>query len=48
MLCSWSDKAYAYKIVDSQRSPDVSDLDEYVIVVRTRIGKCSVALSERS
>ncbi|EDN08101.1 predicted protein [Histoplasma mississippiense (nom. inval.)] len=35
----WSDKAYAYKIVDSPRSPDVSDLDEYVIVVRTRIDR---------
>jgi hypothetical protein len=41
---SWDSKAYEYKIVDSVPSPDVSELDEYVFVVRKRVGKCSHAL----
>lgn len=34
---SWDSKAYEYKIVDSPPPQDVSELDEFVFVVRKRI-----------
>lgn len=37
--CSWDAKAYDYKIVDSPPTQDVGELDEYVFIVRRRIGK---------
>jgi hypothetical protein len=36
---SWDSKAYEYKIVDSPPPQDVSELDEFVFVVRKRIRK---------
>ncbi len=39
MLRSWDEKAYKYKIMESIVSPgEVEELDEYVFVVRVRIG----------
>ena len=39
MLHSWDEKAYKYKIVESTvPSGEVEELDEYVFVVRVRIG----------
>jgi hypothetical protein len=36
---SWDSKAYEYKIVDSPPPQDVSELDEFVFIVRKRIRK---------
>ena len=37
---SWDAKAYKYKIVESIAPPDnESELDQYIFVVRTRIGE---------
>jgi hypothetical protein len=36
---SWNEKVCKYGIVDSPPAPDVSELDEYIFIVRTRIGK---------
>jgi hypothetical protein len=36
---SWDSKAYEYKIVESPPPQDVSELDEFVFVVRKRIRK---------
>jgi hypothetical protein len=35
----WDSKTYTYKIVDSPQAQDVSELDEYVFVIRKRIRK---------
>jgi hypothetical protein len=37
---SWDSKAYKYKIVESTPTVEVTELDEYVFIVRTRIGEC--------
>lgn len=38
--CSWDEKAYKYTIVESLTPPgEVNELDEYVFVVRVRIGE---------
>lgn len=40
MLCSWDKEEYEYKIVESLAPPDKeTEYDEYVFVVRTRIGE---------
>ena len=38
--CSWNEKEYKYKIVESTPSGEVDYLDEYIFVVRVRIGEC--------
>lgn len=35
----WNEKKYKYKISVTTEAPEVSELDEYVFVVRSRIGK---------
>lgn len=38
--CSWDSKTYDYTIAESIKPSDsVTDLDQYVFVVRQRIGK---------
>jgi hypothetical protein len=40
LLYSWDEIAYKYSIVESQKSADkVNELDQYVFVVRARIGQ---------
>lgn len=40
----WDDRASRYEIVESTALPEeVTDLDEYVFVVRTRTGKLTKA-----
>jgi hypothetical protein len=36
---SWDGKTYKYKIIDSLPAPDISEMDEHIFIVRTRIGK---------
>jgi hypothetical protein len=38
-MCSWNKKAGEYQISDSSWTAEVTDLDEYVFVVRHRTGK---------
>ena len=40
IMHSWDSKTYQYKIVESTPIAEVTELDEYVFVVRTRIGEC--------
>ena len=41
MPCSWNEKEYKYKIAESTTAlGEVDDLDEYIFVVRVRIGEC--------
>ncbi len=35
----WDGKAYKYKVVESTPTPEVTELDEYVFIVRIRIGE---------
>ena len=35
---SWDSKAYEYKIVESPPIVELTNLDAYVFVVRTRVG----------
>ncbi len=37
---SWDSKIYKYKIIKSTPSIEVTELDEYVFIIRTRIGEC--------
>jgi hypothetical protein len=40
LLYSWDEKAYKYSIKESQKSVDeANELDQYVFVVRARIGE---------
>jgi hypothetical protein len=40
MLCSWDAKDFKYKIVESSMPKDeVAELDEYVFLVRKRLGE---------
>ncbi len=40
LLYSWDEKAYEYSIEESQKSVDeANELDQYVFVVRARIGE---------
>ena len=41
ILYSWDKKKYKYKVVELLIPPDeVNELDHYIFVVRTRIGRC--------
>ncbi|KAK5083831.1 hypothetical protein LTR05_006337 [Lithohypha guttulata] len=44
----WDPKAYAYTIVESPPTPEVTKLDAYVFVVRTRLPKPDEAISKPS
>jgi hypothetical protein len=35
----WDDKAYKYTIEESPKSAEANELDQYVFVVRARIGQ---------
>jgi hypothetical protein len=39
VICRWDDKAHKYKIAESTEDPAVTELDEYVFVVRVRVGE---------
>ena len=36
---SWNDKEFKYKVQDSPPDAEVNELDQYVFVVRVRIGE---------
>lgn len=48
-LYSWDPKSYEYKIAESIKSSDaVTDLDQYVFVVRQRISEYASAFAQSS
>jgi len=36
---SWDEKAYKYKIAEPAATGEVNELEQYVFVVRVRVGK---------
>lgn len=39
MASSWNSQTYAYMVVELPPTPELTELDAHVFVVRTRIGR---------
>jgi hypothetical protein len=42
LACSWDDKAYKYTVVESPKPKSINNLDQYVFIVRGRVGMNSL------
>lgn len=42
IVCSWDDKTYKYTVVESPKPKGIDNLDQYVFVVRGRVGMYSL------
>lgn len=39
IMYSWDSKVYKYKVVESPQTSELTELDSYIFVVRTRISQ---------